>query len=58
MVLNSESSGGREVFQAIQASMKGEMKGHIRLAGGIFGIIQNEGLLEVADHCMELNKGD
>lgn len=57
-ILNSKSSGGREVYQVIQASMKGEMKGHMRLAGGIFGIIQNEGLPEVADHRTELNKGD
>ncbi|KAK4745208.1 hypothetical protein SAY87_011520 [Trapa incisa] len=55
--LSNGSGGVREVCQVIQASMEGEMKGHMILDGGIFGIIQNEGLPDITDHRKGLNKG-
>ncbi|KAK4751765.1 hypothetical protein SAY87_020563 [Trapa incisa] len=51
--LNNESGGSREACQVIQ----GEMRDHMRLAGGIFGIMQSEGLPDTTNHRTGLNKG-
>lgn len=58
VVLNSESDGDLAVYQAVQASIKGEMKGRKGVAGGVLGIMHSEGIEEVPTHRLPLHKGD
>ncbi|OWM88419.1 hypothetical protein CDL15_Pgr003831 [Punica granatum] len=57
MVSDSESDRVWAVHQAIQASMKGEVKDCRGAQGRIFGIMQNEGVPEVPNRPTELSKG-